>query len=113
MENCRLRVVESDEALKFELAVNACLADLESAGCAYEVAASVDGYFYKAVIKHSAPGVSASGGVDPDSVDYMKRFNRCGHCGYYSREYGRCSLIGKPVKFAGQICDEFASEKRA
>lgn len=113
MEKCRLRVVESDEALKFELAVNACLVDLERAGCAYEVAASVDGYFYKAVIKHAAPGVSAAAAVDPAGGDYLKRFDYCCYCFHYNRERGRCRLSGDPVKFAGQTCKHFESEKGA
>ena len=112
MENCRLKVVESDEALKFEMAVNACLRDLERAGCSCEVSASVDGYFYKAVIKHGAPGVSDLV-VDPDSSEYVKRLNRCCRCGNYSLEYGLCSYFDKPVKFAGSICEHFKSGKGA
>lgn len=112
MENCRLRVIESDEAMRFEMSVNAVLADLERDGCAYEVAATVDGYFYKAVIKHAAPGVAAAAAADLDSGYDLARITRCRDCSYYAREYGRCSMHDKPVKFAGAICGDFSSEAR-
>lgn len=111
MENCRLKVVESDEALKFEMAVNACLRDLERAGCAYEVSASIDGYFYKAVIKHAAPANSSAEFDDSDEL--MERVInarlRCCHCVYYDRDRGSCFALNKSVKFAGTVCDHFRS----
>lgn len=110
MENCRLKVLESDEAVKFEMAVNGILSDLEKRGCIYEVNTAANDYFYKAVIKYSSPGSSARLSDDPlFDDDYIKCHSHCCYCSYYARDYGKCLYYEKPVKFAGTVCEHFES----